>query len=556
MRSLILMSVAMAMGAAAAQEETARKVDEIFQEFGKPGTPGASVAVIRDGRIVLAKGYGAATLEHHAPVTADTIFHVASVTKQFTAMALVLLERDGKLSLEDDVHKYLPELPDYGAPVTIRQLLQHTSGVRDQWQTLAVAGWRLDDVITQKQILGVMFRQKELNFPPGSRHLYSNGGYTLAAEIVARVSGKSFPDFCEQRIFQPLGMRLTHMHDDLRRIVPNRAYSYAKTKDGYEASPLNYANAGATSLFTTAPDLARWLDNFRDPKVGGRAAVDRLQERAIVGGKPIDYALGVAVGKHRGLAVISHSGGDAGFRSHVAWFPEHKLGVVVLSNLGSFDPGAATYKAAAVYLGDVMAPAAEAARPAERKFVTVDAASLDRYVGSYRMAQGPTIQVQKRDGKLYAAPPGQRMEELKPLAANRFFASGPSAEVEFTPSGSNGMSMTIRQGPGTMSGERIAASASAPADPSEYAGVYWSDEVEARYTLRVRDGKLVADHIRHGEIALTEVARDQFHAAQWFMQQVRFTRDGAGRVIAMTLGGGRLKGVRFARLSAPAGTRP
>ena len=167
------------------------------------------------------------------------------------------------------MHKYLPELPDYGHPITLRQLLQHTSGIRDQWQTLGLAGWRLDDVITQKQILGLLFRQKELNFAPGTAHLYSNGGYTLAAEVVARVSGKPFPDFCQERIFGPLAMTRTHFHQDHRRIVHDRAYSYEKSGEGYQASPLNYANVGATSLFTTAPDLVHWLDNFREPKVGG-----------------------------------------------------------------------------------------------------------------------------------------------------------------------------------------------------------------------------------------------------------------------------------------------
>lgn len=212
-------------------------------------------------------------------------------------MSIVLLEQDGKLSLEDDVHKYLPELADYGYRVTIRNLLQHTSGVRDQWQTLALAGWRLDDVITQKQILRMLFRQRELNFEPGTKNLYSNGGYTLLAEVVARVSCAPFPEFCDRRIFRPLGMSHTHFHDDHRRVVHDRAYSYEKATDGYQASPLNYANVGATSLFTTAPDLVRWLDNFRDPKVGGPGAVTRLQEQAVLNGKKIDYALGISIGR-------------------------------------------------------------------------------------------------------------------------------------------------------------------------------------------------------------------------------------------------------------------
>src|ERR1041385_8799301 len=169
---------------AAAQENPDKRIDEIFATWNRADSPGASVAVVRDGKLIFQKGYGKATLEFDVPISPETIFHVASVSKQFTAMSIVLLEQDGKLSIDDEVHKYLPELADYGHRITIRNLLQHTSGLRDQWQTLALAGWRLDDVITQKQILRIMFRQKELNFEPGSRHLYCNGGYTLAAEIV------------------------------------------------------------------------------------------------------------------------------------------------------------------------------------------------------------------------------------------------------------------------------------------------------------------------------------------------------------------------------------
>jgi CubicO group peptidase (beta-lactamase class C family) len=210
----------------AAQTERTKQIDAVFENWNKPDSPGAAVAVIEHGKTVYEKGYGSANLEYGIPIGPETIFHVASVSKQFTAMAIVLLERDGKLSIEDDVHKYLPELPQYGSPIKLRNLLQHTSGIRDQWETLATAGWSLEDVITQDQILRMLFRQKELNFTPGSRHLYSNSGFTLLAEIVKRVSGKPLPDFCEERIFRPLQMTHTHFHQDLHRIVPGRAYSY------------------------------------------------------------------------------------------------------------------------------------------------------------------------------------------------------------------------------------------------------------------------------------------------------------------------------------------
>lgn len=530
-----------------AQEQYTARIDEILKDWNKPDSPGAAVSVIQNGKIVFQKGYGIANLEYGVPITTETVFHVASVSKQFTAMALVLLEQDKKLSLEDDIRKYLKELPDYGRTITIRNLLQHTSGIRDQWQTLALAGWRLDDVITQKQILGIMFRQKELNFPPGAQHLYSNGGYTLAAEIVARVSGKSFPQFCEERIFTPLAMTRTHFHDDHKRIVPDRAYSYSRTKTGHEASPLNYANVGATSLFTTAPDLARWLDNFREPKVGGSAGMERLQEQAVLAdGKQVAYALGVSAGKYRGLKTVSHAGGDAGYRSYVVWFPDQQLGVAVLSNAGNFDVGGTANKMAAVFVGESMESESKKA-PSTRQYISLDAAALDPYSGIYRLSAGFMIEIENSNGKLQGGPPGQAKSELKPLAPNKFYIEQIGAEAEFTPKAGGGMSLKLDQGSMSTEGDRLKIEAFNAADLPQYAGRYWSDELETRYTIVARDGKLFANHVRHGEIALTPFAKDQLNGGQWFMQEVNFTRSDSGQVNGVILGGGRLKGVRFVK---------
>jgi hypothetical protein len=404
----------------------------------------------------------------------------------------------------------------------------------------------------------MMFRQKELNFTPGSEHLYSNGGYTLAAEIASRVAGKPFPEVCEERIFKPLGMRSTHMHDDHKRIVPNRAYSYSKVKDGYEAAPLNYANAGATSLFTTAPDLVLWLDNFREAKVGGRAAIDRMQETAaLTNGRKIEYALGVSVGKYRGLTTVSHGGGDAGYRTYVVWFPDQRLGVAVLSGNGSFNPGGVANRVAAVYLAGAMEAAKETPKPAARQYIEVNPATLDRFAGKYRMENGLVIEVEKKDGRLHAAPSGQPKDELKALAADRFYSERPNAEVEFTPVATGGMQILVKQGPGSMKGERLQEESSPkPVDFAEYGGTYWSEELETQYTVRWRDGKLTADHARHGELTLSGTGRDEFSGGMWFFQMVRFTRDGSGRVTGMTVGGGRVRGVKFAKISARGETRP
>ncbi len=542
------------LSAVAAEDGVAKHLDELLDGFGKPGTPGVSVAVIQHGKPAYEKGFGLANLEYDIPVTPQTIYHVASVSKQFTAMALVLLEEDGKLSLEDDVHKYLPELPDYGHPVTIRQLLQHTSGIRDQWQTLALAGWRLDDVITQEQILRLLFRQKELNFVPGTRHLYSNGGYTLVAEIVTRVSGKPFPDFCRERIFDPLGMTHTHFHIDHRRIVRDRAYSYSKSGSGYQAEPLNYANVGATSLFTTAPDLVRWLDNFREPKVGGRRAIERLQERGVLAdGSKIDYALGLGIGNHRGLRMISHSGGDAGYRSFVAWFPDQELGIAVLSGLASFDCGGTAFKVAETVLGDKLAPEAKqgpapAATETNRKYVRLDSRVLKQLAGAYKLDAGVTANFFEKEGRFIAELPGQGTAELHALATNRFFVDAPPGELQFYAQKDGAMRLKFSpEHGGTVTGERVGNISWEPKDLEAFPGVYWSDELETEYTIKLKGGKLTAEHIRHGSIELLPALPDQFATRTWFMAELKFQRDPSGKVSGMTLGGGRLTGILFKR---------
>ena len=544
--------VALAAVLCLAQDRPNVGIDQLFAQWNKLDSPGASLAVIRDGQVIFRKGYGSANLEYATPITPETVFHVASVSKQFTAMALVLLEQDGKLTLEDDVRKHLPELPDYGTKITARHLLQHTAGIRDQWQTLAMSGWRLDDVITQSQILQMMYRQKELNFTPGTEHVYSNGGYTLAAEIVRRVSGKTLRSFCDERIFKPLGMTRTHFHDDLKMIVKNRAVSYRSSQSGFENSLLNYENVGATSLFTTAEDLVRWLDNFRDPKVGGREAVERLQEQAVlVGGRKISYALGVSVDEHRGLKRVSHGGGDAGFRSMVSWYPEVNLGVAVLSNLGNFNSGEKANQVAEAFVEGRMKtqPAAPTSAAKKIERVPVDAEKLARHTGVYRVPQLSVVEVELKEGKLFASPAGQARQELVPIAGEKFFVEALNLEVSFETEGDkNWIAIRPQQSQIAMRGERISKELGGgkPPDLAELTGSYWSDELETQYRAVVEGGKLRLRHVRHGDIELRPVRGDIF-AGTWFMSEIVFVRDAQGRVTGMRAGGGRVRGILFTR---------
>lgn len=340
------------------------RVDQIMSPWDTDDRPGAAVTVVKDGEIVLSRGYGLAQLEHGVPITPTTVFHVASVSKQFTAFAVAMLADQGRLSLDDDVRTHIPELPDFGPTVTVRHLVHHTSGIRDQWALLALGGWRLDDVITHEQIMRLLSRQEELNFEPGAEYLYSNSGFTLLAEIVARVTGQSFPEWTAENVFEPLGMSDTHVHDDHERVVPGRAYSYSEGGDGFSNAVLSYANMGATSLFTTSEDLAKWELNLDRGTVGGPDVLRQVHERGVLNdGDTLAYAFGLGVDEYRGLRRVGHSGGDAGFRTYVARFPDQDFAVVVLSNLGSFNPAARAMEIADAYLEGALDPPAAAATP-------------------------------------------------------------------------------------------------------------------------------------------------------------------------------------------------
>jgi len=339
-----------------------KKIDSIFSEYDSL-KPGVAVAVIRDGKIDFKKGYGLANLEYDIPILTETKFHIASVSKQFTAFSIYLLNKEGKLSLEDDIRKYVPELPQYNKVIKIKNLLAHTSGIRDQWALLTLAGWRMEDIITTRQILKILSSQKQLNFETDSQFGYSNSGYTLLAEIVSRVSGISFAEFTRKNIFIPLGMSNTLFNDDFHNVIKNRASSYEFVNGMYSERRLNYSTAGATSLTTTVEDLAKWVNNFEKPVVGDKDLINNFNEISkyengnpvIWSARPDDttyHAKGQLHWKHKGLQVISHGGHDAGFRAVLMRFPENNLAIITLSNNEHYQMLGKVLPVADLYLKD------------------------------------------------------------------------------------------------------------------------------------------------------------------------------------------------------------
>jgi CubicO group peptidase (beta-lactamase class C family) len=522
------------------------KVDKLFVAVDKSTSPGCSLAVIKDGQIVYKRGYGLADLDHDVPIRPDTSFHAASLSKQFTAFSILLLAQQGKLSLDDKVQKYISELREFEQPITIRHLLHHTSGLRDQWNLLIMSGWRLgEDVVRDDDILDLVSRMKGLNFPPGEQYTYSNTGYTLLAFIVKRVSGQSLREFSEANIFKPLGMTRTFFRDDHAVVSKNQAYGYNPGPGGsYKLSVPNYDTVGASSLLTTVEDLARWDQNFYDKRVGGEWVTEQMQIRGQLNdGQTIPYARGLAVGSYKGLRTVDHSGADAGYRSHLLRFPDQKFGVACLCNYGQVNPSVLAYQVADLYLAGQLTPTPERAMPAGIE-LTED--ELKGKVGAFWDGKSEElVRTAIGEGKLRLAGFGFNAV-LTPVERDRFRAPERGLEVVFDPS-AQGMTTGITV---TMDSYRPTKfAAMAPADTShldDYVGSYYSDEIDVVYRVSLRDRRLMITRRKFNPIQLTAAFRDGFVSAS-VLGTVRFTRDAQNRVNGFRISAGRVRNFAFIR---------
>ena len=525
-------------------------VDQMFAIWDRQGSPGAAVAVVQNGEIVHAKGYGLAQLEYDIPIAPTTVFHVASVSKQFTAFAVAQLASEGRISLDDDISTYLPELHDYGHRITIRHLLYHTSGLRDQWSLLTMAGWRMDDVITRDQILRLVERQRGLNFTPGDEYLYTNTGFTLLAEIVERVTGQTFRQWTTEHIFTPLGMADTHFHDDHQAIVPNRAYSYQHDPaGGYKKSVLSYANVGATSLFSTIEDLSKWAANFETGEVGGPELIRLLRSRGVLNtGDSLDYAMGQAIGSYRGLQALYHAGADAGFRTYLLRFPRQRLSVAVLSNLAGVDAGALSRQVAEIYLEDQFALAAAGSKKnAEGSSDTAtDPSVYADYLGDYDLGPGMVMAISQDGDQLLANTSGQRQVNLIPLSADRYVVEGSQQQIQFGRD-TEGMVAELRV---EETGSSLTAPRLVPFDIdsvrlTDYTGTFFADELGTAYTLFIESDTLYATHLRFGNITLYPTGPDSFVTNQWFIHEVAFERNDLGDISGFRASNVRVRGLLF-----------
>jgi CubicO group peptidase (beta-lactamase class C family) len=450
----------------------AGRAQQFLAAYGDSAGPGFAVAVVQHGRVLFRGGYGQANLEYGVPITPSTVFDAASVAKQFTAFGIALLHERGTLSLDDDVRKYIPELPDYGQLITVRHLVHHTSGVRDWIEASIIGGLRREDVTLARDVLGFAYRQRELNFAPGAEMSYSNTGYSLLARVIEVASGTPFPNWMAENVFGPLGMTSTRFPSGHGVLVPQRAQSYVVGADGsWQNISDNLSARGGSSLFTTADDFTRWLLNFGTHRVG-TAATHQVARRPGVlrNGDSTAYAFGLYRASYRGLPRLEHDGGWVGYASMMHYYPSIDAGIVVLANSASPTAGRVADDLADTFFAQHLA------RP------------VPAVTGEARAASG-----------------------------------------------------------GTSRGAAAPAWAPPATELTTYAGEYVSPELDAVYSMAVRDGRLVALHRRHSPVVLTPVTKDVFSGGQALMRGVRFERTAAGRVSGFRVSGGRVRNLHFGK---------
>ncbi|MCY3698877.1 MAG: serine hydrolase [Gemmatimonadetes bacterium] len=521
-------------------------LDAIFEDFAGSDGPGCAFAVSRDGQQVMSRAYGMADLEWRVPNTPETVFEPGSVSKQFTAAATILLALDGRIDLDDDIRVYFPEMPDYGEAVTVRMLIHHTSGLRDWGSVAGIQGWpRWSRVHSHKHALDIASRQRALNYEPGRYYSYTNTGYNLQAMLVERVTGQTFDEFSQERIFRPLGMTRTQWRDDFTEIVDERSVGYRRGEDGEWHMRMPFENVhGNGGLLTTVGDLLRFTRNLDTGEVGGPEFVRLMHEEGTLdSGWKTGYAGGLRAGEYRGLREVSHGGSTAGYRGFLTRYPDHGVAVSLMCNVAEANPGGLARQVADLYLADALTgePRADAAGG------DVDPADVAAFAGGYRDTRTGQYLELTADGSslLMSGGPGG-----PPLAASSEtrFASAAGISIAFERPASAGdrpaglMDMPAADG---VRIEPVGPFEPTAPDLAEYVGAYRSDEAEVTYWFEVEDGRLVLRD-RYGDgSALEPLYADAFgQGSRTFI----FRRDETGRVSQASLSEGRVWDLRFERV--------
>jgi CubicO group peptidase (beta-lactamase class C family) len=525
------------------------KIDSLLSNYNDT-EPGVAIGLVKNNQLIYEKYFGLANLDYEIPIDKETSFHVASVSKQFTAFAILLLEDEGKLSLEDDIRIYLPEMHQFEHKITINHLLHHTSGLKDKYNLLRLSGWTLDDVITNEQVLEIIFNQKTLNFKPNEKHMYSNANYALLAEIVARVSKMSFAEFTYQRIFEPLQMKDSKFVDQEGQVVKNKSLSYYKANSVYVEDLFNNFSVGATNLNTTITDLSKWAINYDTKKVGNETIFTKMQTlQPLNNGKTYGYANGLFINTYKGFKRIEHSGQDASYQAYLATFPELNLSIIFTNTNGEINGARMVYNIMDICLEQYV-DNETTKRPAEEKLthqkpISKTPKELKYYEGHYWdegdkysreiKVENDTLRFISKNGNTALVPVGKSAFEMD---VEDYIG------VSFS---ENQMIITLDDGYQIVSEKYIPANYNS-ASLEEFTGRYYSTELNTYYSFFVKENQLVAKHTRLGDFKLKAIKNDYFIGNKGSFLKVVFVRNSSSEVIGFEVSSSRAKNVLFTKI--------
>jgi CubicO group peptidase (beta-lactamase class C family) len=533
-------------------DSVAKKIDSLFAKWNTTGSPGCTIGIVHNDSLIYAKGYGQANLEYGIANAPETIFHMASISKQFTAWAIILLAQQGKLSLEDDVRKYLAWFPDMKKKITIRNLLNHTSGIRDQWQLLAISGTRLDDVITQEHIVKILSKQKELNFNPGEKYSYSNSGFTMLAEIVQSVTGRSLRRFTDSAIFKPLQMNSTHFHDDYTEIEKNRSYSYdRKDSTHFTNSILSYSNAGATSLFTNITDMSKWVMHFDDATPANQQLIKLLTQKGkLNNGKELSYACGIVVDTYKSWKQYSHGGADAGYRTYLSVLPDLKMGFIVFSNAGDFDAGGKAYAIADLFIKDT-SQKKEILKKELRDSTTAilkDATYWIKYTGNYIGEDGLPFSFDIKNKQLFYHIYNESNFLIKDQQDTFSIPAAPEIKFVFSIKAKDTICDITTPDQVYHLKKYVKDTVQTDAVLRPYTGTYFCAELDCKYAISIKDHHLFLTNAKYNDAMLTLVNRDHLTNDNWWINHLKITRNAKDAITGFEVNSGRIMHLKFAKI--------
>ncbi|MBZ5859564.1 serine hydrolase domain-containing protein [Flavihumibacter profundi] len=532
-------------------DSVTKKIDNLFVQWNTNSSPGCAIGIVRNDTLIYSRGYGMANLEYSLPNTVATPFHMASISKQFAGWSIILLARQGKLKLDDDVRKFLPWFPDLKQKITIQHLLNHTSGIRDQWQLLAISGTRLDDVITQEQIIKILSKQQALNFKPGEKYSYSNSGFTMLAEIVKSVTGQTLRKFTDSAIFKPLGMTSTHFHDDYTEIERNRSYSYNRKDSAHFTNAiLSYSVAGATSLFTNVNDMSKWVMHFYNQEVSNQELVRQLTQKGrLNSGKELTYANGIVVNEYKGWRQFSHGGADAGYRTYLSVFPDLKLGIIVFSNLGDFDPGGKAYAIADLFIKDTTQKKEE--NKAVRDSITAilkDASAWQKYSGDYIGNDGLPFNFKVKNNKLYYQIYDESNYLIKEAKDTFSIPAAPNIKFVFKLQGKDTTVDVMTPDETYHIKKYLKDTAQTDQVLKAYTGMYYCPELDCKYGIILKDHHLLLTNAKYEDARLTLVGNDHLTNNNWWINHLMVVRDSKKNIIGFEVNSGRIQHLRFNKI--------